>query len=232
MVKRIVTDIEGTTTSIAFVTGTLFPHARASLPSFVRTHADEARVVSALDAARAEVGDSHLSDEAVISLWLRWIDEDRKATSLKAIQGMIWAEGYHAGAYRSHVYPDVPGALARWKARGIGLAVFSSGSVLAQKLLFAHTIEGDLAGFFDRWFDTTTGKKADPASYARIAAALDVPPHEVLFLSDVKAELDAARGAGLLRVGLARDGAPPLVDHPTARSFDDILIEGDSVLVR
>ncbi|MDC0745646.1 acireductone synthase [Polyangium mundeleinium] len=231
MVKRIVTDIEGTTTSISFVTDTLFAHARASLVSFVRTHAGEARVVSALDAARTEAGDPSLSDTAVLTLWLRWIDEDRKATSLKAIQGMIWEEGYHAGAYRSHVYADVPGALARWKARGIGLAVFSSGSVLAQRLLFGHTIEGDLAGLFDGWFDTTTGKKADPASYARIAAALEVAPHEVLFLSDVKAELDAARAAGLLRVGLARDGAPPLVDHPTARSFDDIVIEGDSVLV-
>ncbi|MDC3957014.1 acireductone synthase [Polyangium jinanense] len=232
MVRRIVTDIEGTTTSIAFVTDTLFVHARRALPAFVRTHLGEARVTSALDAARAEAGQPDLSDEAVVALWLRWIDEDRKATSLKAIQGMIWEEGYHAGAYRSHVYPDVPGALARWKARGIGLSVFSSGSVLAQRLLFGHTIEGDLSGLFDGWFDTTTGKKADPASYARIAAALDAPPHEVLFLSDVKAELDAARAAGLLRVGLARDGASPFADHPTARSFDDIVIEGDAVLVR
>ncbi|MDI1481368.1 acireductone synthase [Polyangium sp. y55x31] len=231
MVKRIVTDIEGTTTSISFVTNTLFVHARRALPSFVRTHAGEARVAVALDAARAEAGDPGLSDEAVITLWLRWIDEDRKATSLKAIQGMIWEEGYHAGAYRSHVYPDVPGALARWKARGLGIAVFSSGSVLAQKLLFAHTIEGDLSGFFDAWFDTTTGKKADPASYARIAAALEVQPHEVLFLSDVKAELDAARAAGLLRVALVRYGAPPIEGHPTARTFDDIVIEGDAVLV-
>jgi len=232
VVKRIVTDIEGTTTSLAFVTRTLFSHARRALPEFVRTNKGEAHVAAALSAARAEVGDPGLSDEAVITLWLGWIDEDRKATSLKAIQGLVWEEGYRSGAYRSHVYPDVPGALARWKARGIGLAVFSSGSVLAQRLLFAHTIEGDLSGLFDGWFDTTTGKKADPASYARIAGALGVAPDEVLFLSDVKAELDAARAAGLLRVGLARDDAGAIADHPSARSFDDIILEGDSVLVR
>jgi enolase-phosphatase E1 len=232
VVKRIVTDIEGTTTSLAFVKDTLFVHARRALPMFVRTHAAEAPVAAALDAARAEAGDPALSDEAVISLWIRWIDEDRKATSLKAIQGMIWEDGYRAGAYRAHVYPDVPGALARWQARGIRLAVFSSGSVLAQRLLFAHTTAGDLSALFEAWFDTTTGKKADPASYARIAAALAVPPHETLFLSDVTAELDAARAAGMLRVGITRDGTATIEDHPSARSFDDIVIEGDSVIVR
>jgi len=232
VIRRIVVDIEGTTTSIAFVKDTLFPHARRALPAFVREHAREEEVSRWLDEARTLAEDPLMSNEDVIALLIGWIDEDRKATPLKALQGMIWREGYARRAYTAHVYPDVPAALERWKARGIGLAVFSSGSIEAQKLLFGHSSAGDLQPLFEAYFDTTTGSKTDPASYARIAAALGARPEEVLFLSDAPRELDAAKAAGLFRVGLAREGAAPPSDHPVAQSFDDIVIEGDSVFVR
>jgi enolase-phosphatase E1 len=229
MIRHVVTDIEGTTTAISFVKVTLFDHARRALPSFVAARAGEPAVREALDAAKALAGDPAMSDGAAVAALLRWIDEDRKATPLKALQGMIWEDGYRSGAYRAHLYPDVAGALRRWKARGLGLSVFSSGSVLAQKLLFAHTTEGDLTPLFDRYFDTTTGPKAEPGSYEKIAEALGAAPAEVLFLSDVGAELDAAAAAGLARVAIAREGAPPPSGHPAATSFDEIEIDEGSL---
>jgi enolase-phosphatase E1 len=230
--KAIVTDIEGTTSSIAFVKEVLFPHARAHLPGFVRRRAGRPDVAALLDETRALAGDARLDVEGAIGVLLGWIDEDRKAPPLKALQGLIWEEGYREGAYRAHVYPDVPGALRRWKERGLGLAVFSSGSVLAQRLLFAHTSEGDLTPLFDRYFDTTTGPKMDPASYAAITAALGAAPAEVLFLSDVAAELDAAAAAGMARVGLAREGAATPAGHVWVESFDAIAIDDDGARAR
>lgn len=228
MIRHVVTDIEGTTTAIAFVKETLFDHARRALPSFVAARAADPAVREALSAAKALAGDPAMPDSAAVEALLRWIDEDRKAQPLKALQGLIWEQGYREGAYRAHLYPDVPGALRRWKARGLGLSVFSSGSVLAQQLLFAHTTAGDLTPLFDRYFDTTTGPKMEAASYAKIAAALGAAPAEVLFLSDVAAELDAASAAGMARVGLAREGAATTAGHTWVDSFDAIAIDGDA----
>jgi enolase-phosphatase E1 len=222
VIRHILTDIEGTTTSIAFVKVTLFEHARRALPAFVAAHGGEPRVRAELDAARALLGDPAATDSAVVEALLGWIDEDRKATPLKALQGMIWEEGYQEGAYRAHLYPDVPPLLRRWRERGLLLSVFSSGSIHAQRLLFAHTEAGDLTPLFDRYFDTTTGPKTEAASYAAIAAALSAEPREVLFLSDVAAELDAALTAGLCPVGVAREGARIDGGYPVVRSFDEI----------
>lgn len=232
MIRHVVTDIEGTTTSIAFVKVTLFTHARRELPAFIAAHAHEPAARAELDATRALLGDEAASDGAVVEALLRWIDEDRKATPLKALQGLLWEEGFSKGAYRTHVYQDVPPALRRWKERGLCLSVFSSGSIHAQRMLFAHTEAGDLTPLFTRYFDTTTGPKALATSYAAIARALGAEPREVVFLSDVTAELDAARRAGLHRVGLAREGARIDGDHPVAHGFDDILIEADAVRLR
>jgi enolase-phosphatase E1 len=232
LIRRVVTDIEGTTTSIAFVKDTLFPYARRALPAFVAEHAGRPELREALDAARREALDPALSDEDVVALLVRWIDQDRKVTPLKAIQGMIWREAYRRGVFVAHVYPDVSVALGRWRALGMRNFVFSSGSIEAQRLLFAFTTEGDLSHLFDGFFDTTTGTKIEPASYARIAAAIEARPEEVLFLSDAPRELDAAKSAGMLRVGLVREGADPPGDHPFARSFDDIVIDKDSVFVK
>jgi enolase-phosphatase E1 len=212
MIRAVVTDIEGTTTAIPFVHDVLFPYARARLPTWLPTHAHEPDVAAQI----AAIGAPSIAD-AVTTL-LAWIDADVKATPLKALQGRLWAEGYADGTLRSHVYPDVAPALRRWHAAGLRLAVYSSGSIQAQKLLFGHTTEGDLTPLFSAWFDTTTGPKRAATSYAAIAAALGLPPSEILFLSDIAEELDAAAHAGLRTTQLVRDGATPS-EHQQVTTF-------------
>ncbi|PTS87468.1 acireductone synthase, partial [Sphingomonas sp. HMWF008] len=175
-VKAILTDIEGTTSSIAFVAEVLFPYARARLADYVAAHREETAAILA-EVADAEPGDP-------VATLLRWIDEDRKATPLKALQGMIWADGYASGAFRGHVYDDAVAGLRRWHAAGVRLYVFSSGSVAAQKQLFGFSAAGDLTPLFSGYFDTTTGAKREAGSYAKIAAAIGEAPADVLFLSD------------------------------------------------
>lgn len=212
----LVTDIEGTTTRIAFVKDVLFPYARRALPDFVRArgrHPEVRRWLDAVDHELAPGGGA--GDEAIVAALQRWIDEDRKHTALKALQGLVWADGYRDGAFTAHVYPDAAEALRRWRARGRTLAVYSSGSVAAQKLLFAHSDAGDLTPLFSAYFDTQVGAKREPSSYARIASELRASPDGVLFLSDVVEELDAAREAGLRTVLVDR-----LDDHPVPRVGD------------
>ena len=152
------------------------------------------------------------------------MDQDKKSTGLKSLQGKIWEEGYRAGDLRGEVYPDVPPALERWRRQGIDIAIFSSGSLQAQRSLFSNTVAGDLTRFIRAYFDTTTGPKNAPESYARIAAALECSPSEVLFLSDVGAELDAALEAGMRTALCVRTpgSAPSTGAHPVIRTFDDI----------
>jgi enolase-phosphatase E1 len=223
-VRAILTDIEGTTSSIAFVKDVLFPYARARLPHFIEAHPDDPGVLRWLDAAAREAGIDDPHSRRVIDTLLRWIDEDRKATPLKALQGMIWKAGYEAGDYRAHVYPEVPEKLREWKARGLRLFVYSSGSVDAQKLFFGHTEAGDLAALFDGWFDTEVGGKRERGSYLRIAGAVGLPPPRIVFLSDVGAELDAARGTGMQTVQLCRppERCPASAMHPCVSDFDAI----------
>jgi enolase-phosphatase E1 len=157
------------------------------------------------------------------------MDRDRKSTGLKSLQGKVWEEGYRTGALRGEVYDDVPRALSRWRGEGRRIAIYSSGSVLAQKLLFAHTRSGDLTPFIDAWFSTTTGPKREGASYARIAQALDLPPPAILFVSDVVPELDAARSAGMATALAVRSGEAPPSGHGTIRSLDEIRLDGGGV---
>jgi enolase-phosphatase E1 len=195
----ILTDIEGTTSSIAFVKDVLFPYARNELPRFVRERGQEAEVRHWLDAVAVENGG--MCDDAMISEVLQgWIDEDRKHTALKALQGMIWQDGYCSGAFTAHIYPDVPPVLRRWRDAGRKLAVYSSGSAAAQKLFFGHSEAGDLIPLFSAYFDTEVGHKREAGSYRRIAEQLGTSPQSILFLSDVVEELDAARAAGLSTV--------------------------------
>lgn len=214
MTRAILTDIEGTVSSIAFVKQVLFPYARRALPAFVAAHGDEPQVRRWLDAVAAEIGGA-CQDAVVVETLQGWIDQDRKHTALKALQGMIWADGYASGAYTAPLYPDVAPVLQRWHDTGLGLYVYSSGSVPAQKLFFAHSDAGDLSGLFSGWFDTEVGGKRARDSYARIAERIGVPGGEILFLSDVVAELDAAREAGLKTVLLDRRQ-----DYPEPRSGD------------
>ncbi len=205
MIRALLLDIEGTTSSIDFVKKTLFPYARRHLPAFVRAHADDPECREHVAAIRETIGRDAGLDE-VIERCLQWIDEDRKATALKALQGKIWSRGYHSGALVAHVYDDVAPMLRQWRSEGLGLHVYSSGSVQAQRLFFGHCEAGDLTGLFDGYFDTRIGPKSDTASYARIADAIGHGPDEILFLSDVVAELDAAARAGMQTCLLHRPG--------------------------
>lgn len=217
-IRAILTDIEGTTSSLAFVKEVLFPYARAALPDFLRENAAHPEVRPWLERLAAETGETDL--EGQIARLLAWIDEDRKHTVLKALQGMIWRRGYAEGHFRAHVYPDALTRLRAWQAAGIPLYVYSSGSVEAQKLFFAHSEAGDLTPLFSGHFDTTTGPKTEPDSYRLIAQAIGEPPERILFLSDLEAELDAARAAGLATVRLAREGSPlPVSAHPVVSDF-------------
>jgi enolase-phosphatase E1 len=230
-------DIEGTTTPVDFVTRVLFPYAREHVRDFLIRRANEVRDDLALlfseHEADRRAGSSpppwrdgsaaESLDSAVTHVhWL--MDRDRKSTALKALQGRIWDEGYQAGQLRGQVYPDVPRAFARWRAQGRDVAIFSSGSVLAQKLLFSRSDAGDLTPFLRVYFDTTTGPKDNAESYRKIARALGQEPHAVLFLSDVTAELDAARAAEMATGLCVREGSlPNSADHPVVRSFDEVL---------
>jgi enolase-phosphatase E1 len=227
-VRAIVTDIEGTTSSISFVHDVLFPYARKHLPAFVETRGDQPEVQHWLHEAAREAGLIEASRQEVIALLLRWIDADRKSTALKALQGMIWEAGYVSGAYRAHVYPEVAAKLRNWHARGLRLYVYSSGSVAAQKLFFCHSEAGDLSPLFDGYFDTQTGAKRDAESYRRIGEAIGEVPDRILFLSDVVEELDEARSAGWQTAQIVRDPLPlPLPEagsHPACRDFDAISV--------
>jgi enolase-phosphatase E1 len=198
MPRAILTDIEGTTSSIAFVAETLFPYARERLPAYVAAHETAVAPILA-EVAATEPGDP-------VATLTRWIDEDRKATPLKALQGMIWEDGYREGAFTGHIYADAVAALRRWHASGTKLYVFSSGSVPAQKLLFGHSDAGDLTPLFSGYFDTTTGPKREAGSYRAIAAAIGLAPADILFLSDTPAEIAAARAAGMEALLIDRDG--------------------------
>lgn len=228
--RAILLDIEGTTTPVTFVYETLFPYARTRLRDYLAAHWDDEVVVA--DRARLRI--EHESDRAAgfdpphwrdnpdsAVAYLAWLmDEDRKSTGLKAIQGRIWEHGYRSGELHGVVYDDVPRAFARWRDEGLTLAIFSSGSVLAQRLIFAHTNHGDLTPYLSAYFDTTTGPKREAESYRRIAEAMGFATAEVLFYSDVAAELDAAGEAGMQTALCVRDGqAPRETGHRVVRTL-------------
>ncbi|HEX6717046.1 MAG TPA: acireductone synthase [Pyrinomonadaceae bacterium] len=217
-VKSILLDIEGTTTPIDFVHDVLFSYARDHVRDFLTDNLDSAEVRADVALLREEhevdVRESRnppslANDIESIATYVKWlIARDRKSTGLKSLQGKIWQQGYLAGVLKSQVFADVRPALERWRARGLSISIFSSGSVLAQRLLFAHTEAGDLTRFIDNYFDTEVGKKGEPNSYRRIAEALNLRSDEILFISDVVTELDAAREAGMKTLLSIRPGNP------------------------
>ncbi|HEX7775872.1 MAG TPA: acireductone synthase [Parvibaculum sp.] len=196
-VRAILTDIEGTTTPIAFVHEVLFPYARARMAEFCKRHAGEPRIAAVLREARELDGQRGLDLDGTVALLIRWIDEDRKAGPLKTLQGIIWRKGYEEGVLKGQVYEDAARLLKRWHAGGLALFVYSSGSEEAQKLIFGYSDKGDLAGLFGGFYDTRVGAKVEAASYAAIAKATGFAPGEMLFLSDHPGEVTAARAAGL-----------------------------------
>lgn len=228
MITAIVTDIEGTTSSIRFVKEVLFPYAYERLPAFIVTHADTPQVQHWLHEAAKEASLVSATQQEMMELLQCWINEDRKSTALKALQGMIWEAGYAAGDYRAHVYPDAIRALRAWHAQGIKLYVYSSGSIQAQELFFGNSEAGDLRSLFSGFFDTTRGPKREVRSYQNILSAINTPAHHVLFLSDLVEELDAARSAGMVTTLIARAPAAYTVSemagHRCVDSFEDILL--------
>jgi enolase-phosphatase E1 len=221
-VRAVLTDIEGTTSSLAFVKDVLFPYARNSLPAFIRSHESELTDIAS-DIATM-LGKSHLTAQEMIDVLLQWMDEDRKVTPLKTLQGIVWKTGYESGELQSHVYEDAVSALRKWHADGLQLYIYSSGSIAAQKLLFAHTPYGDLSPLFAGYFDTTTGPKLESRSYEKIAESLHLPAGSVVFLSDHAGETHAAAAAGMQTIVVAREQTSSSTEF--ARSFNDIALRG------
>jgi enolase-phosphatase E1 len=238
-IRVILLDIEGTTTPIDFVYKVLFPFANARAKEFLSWHISSADVQSDLAALRKDHAedvragqnppawsdDSQDAEVASAVAYIEWLTaKDRKSTVLKSIQGKIWEQGYRSGELRAQVFDDVPRALKRWHDQKKEVSIFSSGSVLAQKLLFAHTSHGDLTPYISQHFDTTTGSKTKAQSYVSIAKALRGAPSEILFISDVVAELDAAKYAGFETLLCERPGnrPQPVNKHKKIRSFDGV----------
>jgi enolase-phosphatase E1 len=232
--RAVVLDIEGTTSSTRFVHETLYPYSSARFASWVADHRAEPRVEAQLDAIRQLIGEPQANEARCVEQLLRWLSGDEKVTPLKAFQGWIWDEGFAAGELTSHFYPDAIPAMRQWNRAGLQLSIFSSGSVSAQRAWFGHTPEGDLLGLFGgRHFDTeNTGPKRVAASYERIATALAREPSEVVFLSDLEAELDAATEAGWHTVGVRRPGDQyydaGVGAHLAVHGFDELDLAGDA----
>ena len=230
-VRALLLDVEGTTTPIAFVYDELFPYARRRLAAACREAAGRPEIGAAIERLRAEYDEEAkrgaaelppFGDGAAYAGYL--MDRDRKSTGLKSLQGIVWEEGYRSGEIRGRFFDDVPPALAAWRRRGVRVRIFSSGSVLAQRLLFAHSEHGDLTPYLDGFHDTTTGPKLESASYVAIATACALAPGAILFLSDVTAELDAAASAGLATGLVRRPGNRPAKPggHATYRDFAEL----------
>lgn len=215
-------DIEGTLSPLAFVRDVMFPYAGERLQAFVESRwGDPVVREAALQVGRDCPGVAVDTAASLIAACRSLMARDAKATGLKALQGMIWDEGFRSGAIRPPLFSDVPDALRSWKGTGIGLAIYSSGSIPAQVQFFRHSEAGDLTPIFDRHFDTTTGPKKEPGSYESIARELGMRPGMVAFFSDVVAELDAARSAGMCTVFLDRPGNAPEMPgtHPVINSL-------------
>jgi len=219
----IVTDIEGTTTSIDFVHSILFPYSMNALLPFLETNWHKPEVKRIVEEVSTVEGIKDSTPQAICEILISWIEADKKITPLKALQGLIWEDGYKKGLLQGHLYEDAARGLRRWHEAGIKLYVYSSGSVHAQKLLFGSSQYGDLTTLFSGYFDTTVGGKRESSSYEAISANIPFPPDSILFLSDIAEELNAAHLAGFKTIQLARDStAVPSTPFQVVKSFDEI----------
>ena len=229
MVRYILMDIEGTVISAAFVREILFPFAKHRFAPFLHERRHDPDVLRwttvCQDAIEHETGTRPAYEELPVML-TGWIDQDRKQAGLKALQGMIWDEGYRQRAFVPELYGDVLPALTQWRARGIRLGIYSSGSEQAQRLLFAHTNAGDVTSLFEHFFDTSVGEKKTTSSYRTISEQIGLPPHRILFLSDAEGELDAATLAGFRIAHIVRTGTDASTRHPTHPDLTHLLLEG------
>jgi enolase-phosphatase E1 len=226
-VKFILTDIEGTTTSVKFVYDVLFPYFRENIGRLrtMTTHPEVQKAFKQTVELSMSLENKKLNSiDDIINTLYRWSQEDRKITPLKSLQGILWEQGYQDGTIKGHVYPDVQPALEKWSSLGLKMGVFSSGSVPAQKLIFGYSEAGDLTPYFSAYFDTNTGGKREIETYPKIAESLKIPTNEILFLSDIVEELDAAQAAGMQTIQLVRPGTE--ANWPTSvNDFSEIIIE-------
>ncbi|MEW1718217.1 acireductone synthase [Streptomyces sp. NPDC093109] len=229
----VVLDIEGTTSATGFVVDVLYPYSRSRFAAVLTERADDPEVRRAVAGVRELLGEPDADTVRVEKVLGEWLDEDRKATPLKTLQGIIWSDGFARGELVSHFYDDVVSELRRWHGDGLRLHVYSSGSVSAQRAWFTSSPEGDLLPLVSGLYDTeNAGPKQEPQSYRRIAEATGDVPGRLLFLSDRPGELDAALEAGWQAVRIRRPGEPyyeqDLGDHPEAGTFDEITISARS----
>jgi enolase-phosphatase E1 len=240
--RALLLDIEGTTTSIAFVYEVLFPFAKARMGDFLQAHWEEAEVQADVALVRAQAQEDLQAGredactlpeglgadarEATLANLMGQIAADRKTTGLKSLQGKVWVAGYESGTLLGHLYDDVAPALRGWRAAGLSILIYSSGSVAAQRLLFGHSVAGDLTPLLDGYFDTTTGPKKEAASYGAIAEKVGLEPRQITFLSDSLPEVEAAQRAGLGALVSLRPGNPALPTHafPSFRSFAELRV--------
>jgi enolase-phosphatase E1 len=225
--RGVLVDIEGTTSAVAYVYDVMFPFARTGIEAYVTQNWGRPALADVRRQFATDAGRDLATPDALVAEALRLMDGDIKATGLKSLQGLVWEAGFRSGELRAHVFGDVPPALRAWRAAGIDVRVYSSGSVHAQRLFFGHSEAGDLLPLFTGHYDTTTGPKREAASYAKIAADWGLEPGEVLFLSDVTQELDAARTSGMATALVVRPGNAPAEPadppHPTINAFGEIV---------
>jgi enolase-phosphatase E1 len=220
-IQAVLCDIEGTTTSLSFAHEVLFPLSYDQMEVFIKQNWNSDLVRPEIQQIKSQIGNA--DPDQVIKTLRSWIKEDRKEGPLKSIQGKIWKDAFESGKIRGHVYNDVPPGFRKWHDSEIQICIFSSGSIEAQKLLFRYSESGDLSQFISSYFDTTTGPKKESSSYKKIASKLLLPASNILFLSDVQSELDAARTAGMQTTQLLREGVTAnFSGHPTVNSFDEI----------
>lgn len=223
-IKYILSDIEGTTSSISFVVDELFPYFREhiqELPKMAMVSEVKESFAQVISLVKEEEGKSITTTEEVIAYLDQWSREDRKVTPLKTLQGFVWKKAYEEGDIKGHVYDDVPTCFNKWRANGLKIGIFSSGSIHAQKLLFQYSCFGDLSKHLSNYFDTKTGVKRDAATYKLIAEILDLQPNQILFLSDIQEELMAADEIGFQTIQLVRPGSNATWKH-TVADFNEI----------
>lgn len=225
MIKAIITDIEGTTTSVSFVYDVLFPYFLNNINKLLVLKSVNKEVKNSFETIKKENG-IQLDDNQVIELLKKWVAEDIKDPNLKLLQGIIWEDAYKKGEIKGHLYNDVLPALKFWKNElHLSLYIYSSGSVNAQKLLFGYSEEGDITSYFTNYFDTKVGHKRESISYKNIAENINCKPPEILFLSDIEEELDAAKKVGYNTLQLVREDTKPSKKHLNVKDFNQISID-------
>jgi enolase-phosphatase E1 len=227
MIQYILTDIEGTTTSVSFVYEELFPYFLNHLNDLQAdwdTDFVQAQIISTQATLLEEHQAACSSPSELLDIWEKWTRQDRKHPALKALQGWVWEKAYREGKIKGHLYPDVPTAFDKWKTQGLNIGIYSSGSVKAQQLLFEFSVFGDMRPFLSDYFDTQIGQKRDTVSYQHISKQLGIAPEKILFLSDIAAELDAAHTAGFATLQLLRPGNTPSHKHKSVADFAGIIL--------